>query len=148
MKVKKWTWDEIDSKVAGLADGTEAYWKTAADEDEEHLDHLHDMVNNWGLYDAWGRVWDLACSIVGIQYTYQQGYYWFYLGRYAGITIANGVILAEWYYLFEALQPKRSKAFADYTEAWIEHRDAKTAEEDGHDKDHEEADSHDESEDK
>lgn len=119
-QVKLWHWEEFNDKVDAVRDGSMAYWETEQDRIDDKFDKLDEMRDRFGEFDYWERTWDIAESILGIQYSYQQGYYWFYLGRYTGMLAADIAIVFQWYFLYEALQPWKALAFNDYYEAYAE----------------------------
>lgn len=68
------------------------YWRVPEDDKNDMYEYFMEKRNNWGRNDVWMRTWTLAHSILGVQYTYQKGYYYFYLGRYAGKAVAEAAI--------------------------------------------------------
>lgn len=41
--------------------------------------------------------------------------------------LADIAIMAQWYFLYEALQPQRSEAFDNYADDWLDWRDEQRA---------------------
>ena len=115
-KVRDYTLDAVDERRASIAENP--FQGPDGDEMEIFAEYMNNKRDDFGLWSFWDTVCDLTLDISGIQYNYQQGYYFFYLGHSFGALLADASIMVQWWIMYERLQARRADALNTYTEAY------------------------------